>query len=292
MHPEGGDDFAVTYINTDKNFFKTLDINIIKGEENIENLENNPNWTFKDFPNRYVVNEKFLRSQNLSLDDIDKQKYIIKHGNMQPGSIIGVVDDFHFQSLHSEIGPLVIEFYPYNMEYLLIKISPNDIQGTLSFIENQWNTFAGGLPFSYSFLDQDFATLYRSERQTSQLFLLFTCISIFIIMLGLFGLISFTITRKTKEIGIRKVLGASSENIVLWMLRELMKWLILANVIALPVAWYLMHKWLHNFAFHVELSPAYFLGTATLAFIIAFCTVFFQTQKAANSNPVDALKYE
>ncbi|HPR18345.1 MAG TPA: ABC transporter permease [Candidatus Cloacimonadota bacterium] len=292
LNTEEGKDYQVYFIKTDRNFFNTLDINVIKGWEEIRNLEIDPNESRQDFANRYVVNRKFLSMIDLPIDETDRHKFVIRHGNMQPGSIIGVVDDFHFASLHSEIHPLVIEFIPEDLEYLLIKISANDIPGTIAFIEKEWNELAGGLPFQYSFLDENFEVLYSSEQQTSRLFLVFTLISVFIIMLGLFGLISYTIIQKTKEIGIRKVMGASSGSIVGWLVRELVKWVILANLIALPLAWFAMHRWLENFAYHIDLSLFYFVFTALIAFVIGFFTVFFQTIKAANASPVESLKYE
>jgi putative ABC transport system permease protein len=187
---------------------------------------------------------------------------------------------------------LVIEFTPDRIEYLLIKIKSNKIPDTINHIEEQWNTLAEGLPFEFHFLDEHYNSLYKAEQQLSYLSIVFTLISIFIIVLGLLGLISFLTTRKTKEIGIRKVMGASVENILMLLSKTFIRWTIIANLIAWPFAWYAMNHWLQNFAYRIEMSWWMFALAGGVALFMTFLTVSFQTIKAAIANPIKSLRYE
>jgi len=213
----------------------------------------------------------------------------------EDGVVIGVMDDFHFLSLHRKIEPLVLSLIQNEWEeatYLSIKTSSKDIAGTLSFIEKKLNEFSPEYLFSYSFFDEQIDRMYRSEQKLGQSFIYFTLITVFVACLGLFGLTSFTAEQKTKEIGIRKVLGASVSGIVCLLSRELVKWVFIANLIAWPLAWLFSNRWLQNFAYRINVSIWTFILSAALALAIALITVSYQSIKAARANPVDSLRYE
>jgi len=208
--------------------------------------------------------------------------------------VVGVMNDYHFQSLHEEIGPLILYYSnPYGNYYRIsVRVRPENIQETIAFLRSKWKEFDSQYPFEFVFVDDQYDELYRTEVRLGQLFGYFTVLAILIGCLGLFGLTSFTTEQRTKEIGIRKVLGASVYGIILLLVRQFTKWVLLAIVIAWPLGYYIMHTWLQNFAYRIGLEISSFIIAALLAFIIAILTVSYQAIKAALSNPVDALKYE
>ena len=210
------------------------------------------------------------------------------------GTIVGVVKDFNCHSLHfpAEPAALILNTGPWNIYFLSIKVRPENITQTLGAIEKVWRKHSDGYPFEYYFLDEAYDSLYKSEIRLNNFFRLFTLIAIFISSLGLFGLASFTAERRTKEIGIRKVLGASVPSIVIFISKGFTKWVLLANIIAWPVAYYFMTKWLQNFAYRIDLSVWIFILSGLAAFVIALLTVSYQSIKAATADPVDSLRYE
>jgi putative ABC transport system permease protein len=208
------------------------------------------------------------------------------------GRIIGVLKNFHISSLHEMIEPLVLYIQSYFCQYYSIRIRSEDIPHTLGFIEKTWRDFAPARPFEYSFLEDDLDQLYRAEMRLGKIFFYFTILAIFIACLGLFGLSSFTAEQRTKEIGIRKVLGASIGNIIFMLSKEFTKWVLVANIIAWPVAYYVMSRWLQIFAYRTSISVWIFILSAALALFIAFFTISFQVVKAAVVNPAESLKYE
>ena len=292
INTKDGTRYESSYISVDKHFFDTMGLKVLKGKNQIAAMVPDKNQDWRTVQNRFVVNQSLLRKIDVKPEDIDEHTLIIRHGNMKPGSIIGVVEDFHFRSLHMPVGPLVFEFTSNRIEYLLIKIKSDNIPGTIDYIEEQWNSLAEGLPFEYHFLDEHYEALYKAEQQLSYLSIIFTLISIFIIVLGLLGLISFITTRKTKEVGIRKVMGASVENILILLSKTFIRWTIIANLIAWPFAWYAMNHWLQNFAYRIEMSWWIFALAGGIALFITLLTVSSQTVKAAIANPVESLRYE
>lgn len=212
------------------------------------------------------------------------------------GPIVGVVRDFHIQSMYQSIEPLALYCKPdthtWSNIYLSIKIRPENIPGTLSDIQRTMNRFAPGYPFEYTFFDDVFDQTFRADQKMGSLFRTFALIAIMIACLGLFGLTSFSTEQRTKEIGIRKILGASVPGIVVLLGREFLKWVLLANLIAWPIGYFVMNKWLENFAYRTRLSVEIFLLSSLLALVIAAFTVGFQTLKSATANPVDSLRYE
>jgi len=208
------------------------------------------------------------------------------------GQIIGVVKDFHFESLHQEISPIVMFLSKTDLSQISIRIGPQNIPQTMAFLKDIWAEMRPDYPFSYYFIDENFDQLYRSEEKLGRIFSLFAFLSVLIGCLGLFGLASYSAERRTKEIGIRKVLGASASGITLLLSKEFTKWVLLANVIAWPVAYLIMSRWLQSFAYRSGIGFGTFLLAGGIAWVIAFLTVSYQAIKASIADPIAALKYE
>jgi len=207
-------------------------------------------------------------------------------------TIVGVVKDFHYESLHKPIAPLLIGFENLYRTYISVRIQPQDVSVTLKYIEQTWNKFIPYKPFEYFFFDDDYDQLYNAEQRISVLFTIFSSLAILIACLGLFGLASFTAERRTKEIGVRKALGASVPNIVFLLSREFTRWVIIANVIAWPLAYYFMNQWLQGFAYRIDINLITFVLASLITLLIALLTVSYQSIRAATINPVDAIRYE
>ncbi len=208
-------------------------------------------------------------------------------------NIIGVVEDFHVQKMQEPIRPLAFLLRRDNdLNFLSVKVSTDNIMATVDYIKTEWNNFAPDEPINYTFFDEYFADMYEPEIRTSKLFSSFAGLAIIIACLGLFGLITFAAEQRTKEIGIRKVMGSSVIGIVLLLSKEFAKWILIANIIAMPIAFYLMDRWLQNFAYKTEIGIWIFILTAVLVFFISFITVSCQAVKAALANPVNSLRFE
>lgn len=207
------------------------------------------------------------------------------------GTIVGVVKDFHYASLKQKIEPFIFFYQPHSWQ-LLVKTTGKDAPKALKTVENAWKRYNPGFPFSYTFLDQTYESLYKSDERTGSLFNVFACIAIFISCLGLFGLATYTAQVKVKEIGIRKVLGASVANITTMLSRDFLTLIILAIVIATPVAWYAMNKWLQDFVYRASIQWWIFAFAGLAAILIALITISFQSVKAALANPVKSLRSE
>ncbi|MBV9987296.1 MAG: ABC transporter permease [Chitinophagaceae bacterium] len=249
---------------------------------------------FNTDTSNFVVNEAVVRALNWKSPQAAVGKEF-RYGG-QRGRIIGVMKDFHFESMHKKIAPIVLvlpkpeqnNFYG----QLSIKISAANINSTLQTIENVWKKFIPEIPYDYTFLDENFGKLYQSEQRQSSLFTIFSCIAIFIACLGLLGLSAFAISQRIKEIGIRKVLGASSGNIVTLLSKDFLKLVGIAALFAFPIAWWSMSKWLTDFAYRISINWWIFLAAACAAALIALLTVGIQALKAALSNPVKSLRTE
>ncbi len=240
----------------------------------------------------FLINEAATRALGLkSINEaIGKQ---FQYGGRK-GQLAGVINDFHFESLHQRILPMVF-FMPTGtggFGNLSIKIAGNNIPGALAHIESIWKKYLPDIPYDYSFLDNRFERLYESEQRQKTIFTTFACIAIFIACLGLFGLSAFAISQRIKEIGIRKVLGANAGNIVGLLSKDFLKLVAMAAVIAFPIAWYAMHKWLEDFAYRISIPWWVFVLAGVLAAIIAFITISFQAIKAGMTNPVENLRTE
>lgn len=216
------------------------------------------------------------------------------NGNFEErdGHVIGVLKDFHFESMHRKIVPTVYFVAPYMAWQYVIRIAPENIPQTLEFIEKKWHEFVPDAPFVYSFVDEKFDELYRTEERQGKIFTIFAVLAIFVACLGLVGLASFTAEQRTKEVGIRKVLGATIGNLTLLITKEFTWLVLIAFVFAAPVAWYFMDKWLQEFAYHISLGAGIFIFSGLVCLIIAWLTVSYQAIKVALTNPADALRYE
>jgi putative ABC transport system permease protein len=202
------------------------------------------------------------------------------------------VKDFHFASFKSEIKPFAFVLSNGHQDNFTLKVEATGLNNTIAELQKKWTSYAGDRPFRYSFLDETFANLYKSEQRFNQVILYLTILAITIGCLGLFGLTAFTVERRTREIGIRKVIGASASSIVVLLSKDFIRLVLLAIVIAIPIAWYAMEKWLQNFAYRVHISWWVFLLAGALAVAIALLTISFQAVRAALTNPVDSLRSE
>jgi len=270
-----------TFLPLDPDYIELLGLEIIQGR--------NFSWEREsDKQDTYILNESAVSYFGFD-DPVGKEFHLEPYGTTR---IIGIVKDFHFQSLHSPIGPLVLTWRENVLSQAMIRISDRGIGSTLAFLRDTWHTFSPEYPFEYHFLDDSIKRLYQSEERFGNLFLSFAILALFIACLGLFGLASFTTQQKTKEIGVRKILGSSVSQIVLLLTREFTRWVLIANIIAWPVAYYGMNRWLENFAYRVDVQFSIFIVSALFALLIAITTVGYQTVKAAMANPVESLRYE
>jgi putative ABC transport system permease protein len=211
-------------------------------------------------------------------------------------SVVGVVKDYHYESLHHTVRPAALMAQPgiwgAQENYISARILPGDIPRTLSRIRNLWEAFMKGYPLEYSFLDSDYDALYHNEERTGRIFSVFAALAIGIGCLGLLGLASFAAEQKTREIGIRRVLGASIPGIMMMLSRDLIRWVALANLVAWPVAFFVMNRWLENFPTRIGFSWLFFVLAGLFTLFIAWFSTSFQAYKAANTDPVSALKHE
>jgi putative ABC transport system permease protein len=209
--------------------------------------------------------------------------------------VIGVVENFHYQSLHDDIYPHVFLHKPKSWDwggYITIRISPENMKGTINNIEETWDKFASNDPFQYFFLDEEFNKIYQEEKRTSKLSLGFAILAIFIACLGLYGLTSFAAEKKTREIGVRKVMGASIFKIIMLFIKEIAGLIFISTLLAWPLAYFVMKNWLQNFHYRINLSFIEFLLAFLIALTIAFLTVSYTVYTAAIKNPADSLQYE
>ncbi len=208
------------------------------------------------------------------------------------GPVIGVVKDFNYSSLHERIRPMAILIQPSWFSYVGVRLAPGEMQSTLERLENTWREFEPQRPFEPFFLDDNLNQLYQKEERLSFILSAFSAIAIIIAGLGLFGLAAFATEQRTKEIGIRKVLGASLPGIVGLLSKDFVKLVLIANFIAWPIAWYAMNQWLENFPYRIHFSPLYLLFAGLAALGVAWLTIGYQAVKAALANPVESLRYE
>ncbi|NIM59325.1 MAG: FtsX-like permease family protein [Candidatus Aminicenantes bacterium] len=272
-------DASYNYASVDFDFIDTFQMEIVLGR-------NFSKEVISDTSN-YILNETAINEMSLS-DPIGKW---FSMWDME-GKIIGVVKDFNFKPLRTGIKPLILTPKAMPYTYLIIRIPSKNYTSAIKYLEGVWKRINPEYPFDYHFLDEDFDRLYWDEQRLGKIFGYFSCLAIFIACLGLYGLAAFVAEQKTKEIGIRKVLGASILGITVMLSKEFTKWVLLANVIAWPVAYFVMHMWLQNFAYRTHMRLWAFILSAALTLIIAILTVSYQSLKAAAANPVDSLRNE
>jgi putative ABC transport system permease protein len=238
----------------------------------------------------FLINESAQKA--IGWDDPIGREFGRTREGKATGRIVGVLKDFHMHSLHLPIMPLYVFLDPARTIRVSIKIRGGNIPETLAFVRKTWERFAPEYPFEFSFFDEIFDRAYRVERRLGAMFSAFAGLAVLIACLGLLGLASFTAEQKTREIGIRKVLGASSSGIVAMFSKEFLKWVVVANLVAWPVGYFAMRSWLRNFAYRIDLTVPMFLGAALAAFVIAAAVIGAQTYRAASANPADSIRYE
>jgi putative ABC transport system permease protein len=266
-------------------FFKTYKMKIVAG---------------RDFSREYptdeqeavILNETAVRLLGLESPEEAIGLRVYTRGLNTNERVTGVVADFNYESMHHEIIPIITYIRLQEMNTVSLRIKGSNVQETIDYVQSVWSRFNPGYPISYTFLDERINALYRNEARMMEMFGYFSLLAIFIACLGLFGLASFTTEQRTKEIGVRKVLGATLSNIVILLSREYSKWVLVANIIAFPVAFFFMSNWLDNFACRVGIGWTIFVLTALLTFLIAILTVSYQSVKAALGDPAHALRYE
>jgi putative ABC transport system permease protein len=248
----------------------------------------------RDFPSdaggAFLINEAAQKA--LGWDDPIGRDFNRWGNEKSAGKIVGVVKDFHMHSLHLPIMPLYIFLDPGRTNRVSIKLRGGDMPSALAFVRRTWEKFAPEYPFEYSFFDDIFDRAYRVERRLGTMFSVFAGLAVLIACLGLLGLAAFTAEQKTKEIGIRKVLGASTSGVIALLSREFMKWVVVANVVAWPIGYFAMRSWLSNFAYRTSLTVPMFLGAAFAAFLIAAAVISVQTYRAATADPARSMRYE
>ena len=271
-------------IAADKEILQTLDVELIAGSSFPATAATPAGDDY-----HFIINEKIVKNIGWK-----NEEAVGKSINMngRKGTVSGVMKDFNFESLHKEIGPLTFFYQPQNFEYLLVKLNTYEIANTLSFIKNIWNELAPHRPFEYLFLDQEYEQLYKTEERAGKIFSSFSTLAILIACLGLLGLASFAAEQKKKEIGIRKVLGASASSIVVLLSKEFTKLVLAATVIAIPLSFFAMDKWLQNFAFKISIGYEIILFAIISTLLIALITISFQTIKISLLNPAKVLKDE
>lgn len=269
----------------DSNYIPTLEIELIEGRNFSEEFITDPEESV-------IINQTAAKQFGWE-KPLEKSFSIrTRDGELHKLQVIGVVKDFHSTSLHNTIEPLIIYNDVNRANYMVIKISSVNISDTINKLKKQIKIFAPDHALKYYFLDEMLDNMYQKDQQTGKLALYFSALTILLGCLGLLGLTTFLVQNRTKEIGIRKVMGASVSGITFLLAKEFCKWVIISIIIAWPVAYYLMEKWLQNFAYKTEIGALTFIISGCFALFIAIITVSFQTIRTAVSNPVEALKYE
>lgn len=268
--------------DVDEGYIPTLGMKIVKGR--------NFSKEFGTDSSAVILNESAVKALGWNDDVIGKTIYSANNnGERAAFNVIGVVNDFHFRSMHEKISPLVMAMNRQSGT-VVAKVSAQNVSGLLETVRKEWTAAAPGAPFNYSFLDDRFEATFQSEQKTATILGIFSGLTIFVACLGLFGLAIFTAEQRTKEIGIRKVLGASVSQIVNLLSRQFIKPVIIANLIAWPVSWMLMNKWLNDYAYRTDISWWIFIVVAVIGIALTLFTISFQSIRSAIANPVDSLK--
>ncbi|MGF1587394.1 MAG: ABC transporter permease [Bacteroidales bacterium] len=268
------------FLPVDPDYLDMMNIRLVSGR--------NFDWTrIADQENTFILNEEAVKY--FGFEDPAGKEFII---NGSPIRIIGVVEDFHFKPMHEEIGPLVLGWRPNNLGLANIRIGDDDKEGSIAYVKSVWNELSPGAPFEYAFLDDELDKLYLSEIRIEKLFRYFAMLAILIACMGLYGLSTFIAAQRTKEIGIRKVLGSSINGIMVLLISEFSRWVLVANIIAWPVAWFFSKTWLENFPYRIAPGIEIFAGAGIFALLIAVITVSGEAWHSARMNPAVTLKNE
>ena len=290
---EGGA-FEVGFKPVDRNYLETYNISLVAGRWFNESDEKMNETDIPENERRvaYVLNESAVRRLGFQNPEEIIGKFVTTGVGDINAEVIGVLEDFHVASLHSEIEPVVFAVMPDFYYEVGLKINTADLRETLTLIEKNWSAVLPEFYYEFEFLDDHLATLYESEEKTFQLFKIFAGVSIFIGCLGLYGLISFVANQKQKEVGIRKVMGASVSSILILFSKEFVRLVVIAFVLATPLVWYFMSKWLQNFAYKIDIPWTTFIVGFTTTLVIVLLTILYRSVKAARANPAITLRSE
>ncbi len=274
---------AIPYIFAGHDFAAVYGLELVAGRDFSKSFSTDTNFV-------YLTNVAAIKKYDLN-PALGK---FIASGDLNPrrGQIVGILQDFHFAPLHQPLEPLIVGLFNGPLPYISVKLRSEDLAGAVSQIEKRWAQFEPDRPLEFSFLDDQLDQAYRFEAQLGQVVSYFTGLAIFIACLGLFGMASFAAEQRTKEIGIRKVLGASVAGVIALLSQEFTKLVLAGFVLAAPLAYFAMQRWLSDFAYRITLGPEIFLLAGALALIIAWLTVSYQAVKAALANPIESLRYE
>ncbi|WP_192350739.1 ABC transporter permease [Algoriphagus sp. Y33] len=271
----------------DYDYISTLGMKVVEGRDF--------SMQYPSDSNAVILNETAVRNFNFEGDPVGQKIFEMSDAEeleLEEKTVVGVVENFHFESLKENIGPVMIFLSDRPRGIASFRFHSSDTEQVITFIESKWNELAPGQPFTYSFLDDRFGTMYAAETRLGKIFAIFAAFAIVIACLGLFALTAFTAEQRTKEIGIRKVLGSSVRSIVFMLSKEFTKLVIIAFLIASPIAWWAMNLWLEDYRFKIQLDWQIFLSAGVFATVIALLTISYQSIKAATSNPVNSLKSE
>lgn len=291
--PEGNSNdetFRASCYWVDYDFINTYGIELVWGRDFSREFST-------DAQDAIIINEKAAEGLDWGKDAVGKRIFNVAR-DMRPGRIVGVVKDFHNEGLKMEISPVVLRLDTRFFGFVSARIRADNVAETLGFLETTLREVSREVRpnrefnFNYYFIDEDFRNKYPEEEKLREIYLIFGGLAIFIACLGLFGLASYTVEQRTKEIGVRKVLGATVREIVTALTKEFSKWVLIANLLAWPLAYYAMHRWLQNFAYRIGISWQTFVFATVAAFIIAVLTVSYHSIRAGLANPVDSLRYE
>lgn len=281
-------EMLISGVRGDKDFIRTLGLSLLSGSDFTEREESAAFLGSDSLQRPVVLNESAVHSFGWTMEEAIGKKIMFQG---RDSFVKGVVGDFHYSSMRETIGPIVI-FIGKFTNRIVIKLSGQNLPRTLTDLETKWTSLAPHLPFEYQFLDEEFNNLYRAETRIGKIFYAFALLGIGLACLGLLGLITFTAQQRTKEIGIRKVLGASILSIMTLLSKDLMRLICIAVCIALPTAWWLLEIWLQGFAYHTSLSFSVFVLAGLTTATVSLLTLGFQSVKAALANPVNSLRSE
>ncbi|ELR68951.1 putative ABC transporter permease [Fulvivirga imtechensis AK7] len=281
---------SVNAVTVDKDFVSNMGMQLMSGNNFTEaDVERSTREKYEDREYGFIVNQQLLRETMLDPEEVVGLRARL---NGREGKIVGVVSDFHFSSLKNKINPVVLLIEPEQYNEIFIRIKPHRLSETLTELSHEWKALVPHRPFDYRFLDQEYDALYKSEVKLGSIFTLFAGLAILIACLGLLGLVAFTVEQRTKEIGIRKVLGASIANLFLLISKDFTKLVIVAFFIAAPLGYYLMTRWLSAFEYKVTVGLVPVAVAVVIALFLSVVTISFQSVKAALMNPVDKLRNE
>lgn len=279
--------YNATHLMVDYDYIKTLKLKLVAGRDFSKE-------TVTDKDEAFIINETGVKELGFKTPEnaVGKKLQWEVDDSLKRGYIIGVVKDFNYKSLYDKIGITVLHIFPRDYWKVAVKLEGQDFENSIAQIKKVWKSFSPDYPIEYRFLDESFEQMYKAEDKLKTLLLIFTAIAIFVGCLGLFGLAAYAIERRTKEVGVRKVLGADTSTIVALLSKDFLKLAAIAAFIAFPIAWFLMVKWLQDFAYRIEIPVWIFFVSGFMAILVAFLTVIYHALKAATTNPIKHLRTE